>query len=72
VLITGASGGCGIIGLQYAKNVLPEVHVTVTASERNTDLCKSYGADQVIDYKKENFTQILSNLDLVYGITTFQ
>nr|POE54243.1 zinc-type alcohol dehydrogenase-like protein c16a3.02c [Quercus suber] len=52
VFINGGSGGCGIFGIQIAK--AKGCHVTTTCSSANVELCKSLGADEVIDYRKED------------------
>jgi NADPH:quinone reductase-like Zn-dependent oxidoreductase len=70
VLILGGSGGTGTFAIQYAKKVL-DLHVIVTCSEKNIELCKSLGADEVIDYKKENFSTKLKEIDFVFGKLTF-
>lgn len=49
IFINGGSGGTGCFGIQFAKAV--GCHVTTTCSTPNVDLCKSLGADTVIDYK---------------------
>jgi chloroplastic oxoene reductase len=49
VLITAASGGVGLYALQLAK--LANFHVTATCGARNIDFVKSFGADEVLDYK---------------------
>ena len=50
VLIVGASGGVGIMGVQIAKKF--NCHVTAVCSGTNEMFVKNYGADQVVDYKK--------------------
>lgn len=57
VFINGGSGGVGGFGIQIAKEM--GCHVTTTCSTPNVELCKSLGADEVIDYKRFN---ILSTL----------
>ncbi|KAH8696649.1 hypothetical protein BGW36DRAFT_360468 [Talaromyces proteolyticus] len=52
VFINGGSGGCGTFGIQIAKAV--GCHVTTSCSTPNVELCKTLGADTVIDYKKSD------------------
>ncbi|KAK0361486.1 hypothetical protein LTR91_015279 [Friedmanniomyces endolithicus] len=48
VFLNGGSGGVGTYGIQIAKAA--GAHVTVSCSARNADLCRSLGADDVLDY----------------------
>ena len=64
VLIHAGSGGVGTFAIQYAKD--KGAYVYTTTSTKNVDWVKSLGADRVIDYKKEDYKTIATDLDVVY------
>ena len=63
VLIHAGSGGVGTLAIQLAKHV--GATVATTTSTANVDLVRSLGADIVIDYKKEDFADVLRDYDVV-------
>ncbi len=64
ILIHGGSGGVGTMAIQFAK--WKHAYVATTASESNIQFLKDLGADEVIDYSKENFEEKLKDFDVVF------
>lgn len=63
VFIHAGSGGVGTIAIQLAKHL--GVFVATTTSTSNVDWVKALGADVVIDYKQQNFEDVLRDYDVV-------
>jgi NADPH:quinone reductase-like Zn-dependent oxidoreductase len=63
VLVHAGAGGVGSIAIQLAKHL--GATVATTASAGNADFVRELGADTVIDYRTQDFQQLLSGYDLV-------
>ena len=68
-MINGASGGVGTFAVQIAKAFGAEV--TAVCSTRNLEMMHSLGADHVIDYKVEDFTQNGQQYDLILAVNGY-
>jgi NADPH:quinone reductase-like Zn-dependent oxidoreductase len=66
VLINAAAGGIGHLAVQIAK--ARGAHVTALASAANLDFVRSLGADEAIDYKSTDFTEVVRDQDVVLDI----
>ena len=66
VLINGASGGVGTFAVQIAKSF--GAQVTAVCSTENVDLARSLGADDVVDYTREDFTRRADRHELMLDI----
>ncbi|PTQ65454.1 NADPH:quinone reductase-like Zn-dependent oxidoreductase [Sphingomonas sp. PP-CE-3G-477] len=62
VLIHAGSGGVGTFAIQLAKHL--GLHVATTAGTSNLDLVRDLGADTVVDYKTQDFAELLSGYDV--------
>jgi len=74
ILIIAASGGIGTYGVQIAKNVYG-ANVTGVCGSSNLEMVKSIGADSVIDYTKEDYTNNDQKYDIIFdaiGVNTFK
>ncbi|AIY05059.1 zinc-binding oxidoreductase [Planococcus sp. PAMC 21323] len=63
VLIHAGAGGVGTMAIQIANSI--GAYVATTASDSNDELVKSLGANRVINYSQEDFSELLENFDAV-------
>jgi NADPH:quinone reductase-like Zn-dependent oxidoreductase len=63
ILVYGASGSIGVGGVQVAKHL--GAHVTAICNTKNVELVRSLGADDVIDYERDEFTKNGKTYDVV-------
>jgi NADPH:quinone reductase-like Zn-dependent oxidoreductase len=66
VLIHGAAGGVGGFAVQFAK--ARGAHVIATASGDGLQVVRGYGADEVVDYKRQKFEAVARDVDLVFDL----
>jgi len=67
IFIPAGSGGIGTFAIQLAKHM--GATVGTTTSTANIELVRTLGADEVVDYKKQNFKDVLHDYDAVLGTT---
>ena len=64
VLVHAGAGGVGAFAIQYCKS--RGATVFATASAGNADFIRRLGADEAIDYRNVDFTEVASDIDVVY------
>jgi NADPH:quinone reductase-like Zn-dependent oxidoreductase len=64
ILIHGGAGGVAGFAIELAKHI--GARVITTASAANHDYVRKLGADEVIDYRTQDFTKLVSNIDCVF------
>lgn len=69
--VQAGSGGVGSIAVQFCKNVL-KLSVASTCSKENMELVSSLGCDLCIDYKTEQFDQVLKDYDVVFDVLAYK
>jgi alcohol dehydrogenase len=63
MLVHAGSGGVGAFAIQLGKHL--GAHVVTTCSAKNADFVRELGAERVIDYTKESFGDVLTDVDLI-------
>ena len=64
ILIHGGAGGIGMFAVQLAKHI--GAYVATTVSDKNVEFVTQLGADEVIDYKTQDFVSLISDYDAVF------
>ena len=64
ILIQGGAGGVGSFAIQFAKHI--GARVITTTSAANRDYVRDLGADEIIDYNAQDFTQVVTGCDAVF------
>lgn len=63
IFIQAGSGGVGVFAIQFAR--ARGAVISTTCSDRNSDLVTELGADQVINYREQDYTEILEEQDVI-------
>merc|ERR1719223_2487845 len=69
VFVSGGAGGVGTLAIQIAKILGAETVATTASPGEKTELCKSLGADVVVNYPDEKFEDLLNNYDFAFDTT---
>jgi NADPH:quinone reductase-like Zn-dependent oxidoreductase len=64
ILVQGGAGGVASVAIQFAKHL--GAYVITTTSAANADYVRGLGADEVIDYNKQDFTKVVKGCDAVF------
>jgi NADPH:quinone reductase-like Zn-dependent oxidoreductase len=64
ILIQGGAGGVASFAIQFAKHI--GARVITTTSAANHDYVRDLGADEIIDYNAQDFTQVVTGCDAVF------
>ncbi|MGE5106612.1 MAG: NADP-dependent oxidoreductase [Sphingobacteriales bacterium] len=71
IIIHAAAGGVGLFALQFAK--ASGAYAIATASQKNIDFLKSFGADEVVDYNRYKLNEVVKDADAVLDtISSFE
>lgn len=66
LFIHGGAGGIGSVAIQVAKHI--GAYVATTATGENIEYVKQLGADEVVDYKNQDYAEVLHDFDAVYDL----
>jgi alcohol dehydrogenase len=69
VFVSGGAGGVGTFAIQIAKALGAETVATTASPGEKTELCKSLGADIVVNYRDEKFEEMLKDYDFAFDTT---